>query len=43
MFACLLGAPDVVICVDTHPTSNMIVSGSLEKDKVVCIWVDDSE
>lgn len=27
-----------MISVDSHPKSDMIVSGALEKDGTVCIW-----
>lgn len=38
----LVGHTDVVLSVDSHPTRDMIVSGALEKDKTVKVWVDDS-
>jgi len=34
----LEGHTDVVLAVDTHPTQNIIASGSLAKDKTVRIW-----
>jgi WD40 repeat protein len=34
----LEGHTDVVLCVDTHPSQNLLASGSLEKDSTIRIW-----
>lgn len=34
------GRADVALCVDTHPSLNMIASGGIEADKTVRLWVD---
>lgn len=38
----LAGHQDVVLTVACHPTINMIASGSIDEDKTVKIWVDDT-
>ncbi|VDN51791.1 unnamed protein product [Dracunculus medinensis] len=37
----LTGNNDKVLCVDCHPTKNIIASGGFEKDRLVRLWISD--
>jgi len=36
----LEGHTDIVVAVATHPTQNMIATGSIDSDLAIRIWVD---
>jgi len=39
----LEGHKDVVVCVSSHPTKNILASGSLDEDRTVKLWKSGSD